>query len=431
LSLRTTGFGAENGDVSVREFYHTGSASTRFSKPRGLRAFEVTVLVVLAALCTEAYGDAKFGATATAKYEYNSNVFDLSAGSVAVGVANSRRADWYQAYGASVEAIDTWDQDKLYATLNGKEFRYGYFTELNHTEYAFDGGLIWKAGKDLDGKLDVTRSRSMAPFTILLQTQISLTTDQKETAQIGWQFIPDWRVQGVGNYHTVDQPLVGSPDLKLAENSGQLTLQYLGRAGLVAGISGTYANGHYTGSLTNANPDYRQETLEFDANYQATGSSSFTGQAGYTRRTSPASVDNSSGPTGQLTYKNQLTPKTSVNVSVQHNIVSYITNSGSEVDTSVATGVTWQATYKLGVNANYTYTRSLLPSQGNTSGTNRVDHLQFANLKIDYQPLRWLWIQPYVNVQTRSSNFTGAAFNASVYGVSFDVLWHCPTNRCT
>jgi hypothetical protein len=431
LSLQTTGFDTENGDASVREFYHTGSVSARLPKPWRMRAFEVTVLVVLAALYTEAYGDVKFGAAATAKYEYNSNVFDLPAGLAAAGVAGSRRGDWYQAYGGTIEANDRWDQDKLYATLTGKEFRYGYFTALNHAEYSFDGGLIWKAGADLDGKLDVARSHSMVPFTTLLQTQISLMTDQKETAQIGWQFIPDWRVQGTGYYHTVDQPLVGSPDLKLAETSGQLAFQYLGRAGLVAGISGTYANGHYTGSVANANPDYRQETLEFVANYQATGSSSFAGQAGYTRRTSSALVDNTSGPTGRLTYKNQLTPKTSVNVSVQRDIISYITNSGSESNTSVSTGVTWQATYRLGVNANYVYTRSLLPNQGNTPGTNRVDHLQFVNLKIDYQPLRWLWIQPYVNVQTRSSNFTGAAFNASVYGVSFDVVWHCPTDRCT
>jgi Putative beta-barrel porin 2 len=415
----------------VRKLCRTGSFAAHLPRRRRLRAFEVTAIVVLAMWNAQVCAAINFGGEATAKYEYNSNIFDLPAGFAVGGVASSKRDDWYQAYGGTLQASDLWDQNRLYATLTGKQFHYDYFTALNHTEYSFDGGLAWKAGADLDGKFDVTRSHSMVPFTNLLQTQISLSTDQRETAQIGWHFIPDWRVQGVGYYHTDDQPLVGSPDLKLAEKSGQLTLQYLGRAGLVAGISGTYVKGNYTGSNTTANPDYDQKALQLVATYQVTGRSSFEGQVGYSRRTSTSLVDNTSGLTGKLAYRNQLTPKTSVNVSVERNIDSYITNSGSEINTSAATGVTWQATYKLAVTANYVYTRSVLPNQGNTPDTNRIDHLQFFNLKLDYQPLRWLWIQPYVNVQTRSSNFAGAAFNASVYGVSFDVLWHCPTNRCT
>ena len=415
----------------MRKYCRSVSSSVHLPRPRRLRALKGTAIVVLAISSAKVSADINFGGEATAKYEYNSNIFDLPAGYTEAGAPVSKRDDWYQAYGGTLQANDLWDQNKFYATLTGKEFLYDYFTALNHTEYSFDGGLAWKAGTDLDGKFDVTRSHSMVPFTNLLQTQISVTTDQKETAQIGWQFIPDWRVQGVGYYHTDEQPLVGSPDLKLAETSGQLALQYLGRAGLVAGISGTYTRGNYTGSNTIANPDYDQETLQFIATYQVTGSSSFVGQAGYSRRTSTSLFDDTSGPTGRFVYKNQLTPKTSVNVSIERDINSYITNSGSEFDTSAATGVTWQATYKLSVTANYVYTRSLLPDQGNTPDTNRIDHLQFVNLKIDYQPLRWLWVQPYANVQTRSSNFIGAAFNSSVYGVSFNVLWHCPTERCT
>jgi hypothetical protein len=382
-------------------------------------------------LSTQAtYADVNYGAAANAKYEYNTNVFDLPSGYTSAAFPILRRDDWYQAYGATLQANDLWDHQKFYATLTGTEYRYGYFTYLNHTEYSFNGGLLWKANSELDGKLDVVRSHTMVAFADLTQSQLSILTEQKETAQVNFQFIPDWRLQGIGFYHTVEQPLVGAPNLELTESSGQVALQYLGRAGLVAGISGTYMKGNYTGGNANENPDYDQETLEFVANYQPTGTSTMVGQAGYSRRTSPSLVNDSSGPTGKFVYKNQLTPKTSVNVGIERDINSYITNSGSEFDTTGSVGATWQATYKLGVTAGYAYTRRFLPNQGNTPGTDRVDHQQLVNVKIDYQPLRWLWIQPYANVQTRSSNFIGGAYNASVYGVSFNVLWHCPTDRC-
>ena len=36
---------------------------------------------------------------------------------------------------------------------------------------------------------------------------------------------------------------------------------------------------------------------------------------------------------------------------------------------------------------------------------------------MDYEPLRWLTLKPYVNYQTRNSNIIGGNFNATIYGI--------------
>jgi hypothetical protein len=404
--------------VSVRESCRSISS----------RALAGVAFVALAASSTRAHAGFNIGGEATAQYEYDSNVFDLPSGVAAPGT--SKHDDWFQAYGATLQADDLFDQDKLYATLNGMDYRYNNFTQLNHTEYTLDGGLLWKSGSTLDGKVDVTRSRTMVPFVDLLQTQISIATEQRETAQIGWLFMPEWKVQGTIYYDTLDQPIVGQPDLKLTDKSGQLGFNYVGFAGLSAGISGAYMRGTYSGAAAGISPNFNQETADFDVNWAPTAYSTFTGQAGYSRRTSDFSAQSTSGPTGNIQYKNQITPKTSFNVGVQRSIISYVSNNGAELVTNYTTGAVWQATFRISVLFDYGYNKSNLPDQGTVTDPNRIDHFQFADLKIDYQPLHWLWLEPYVRWQNRTSTFAPVEFSSSSVGLTFNLLWHCPNNKC-
>jgi hypothetical protein len=405
--------------MNVRELRH---------KVRRLLSREIIALALLSTLCSQSYADINFGGAAAADYEYNTNVFDLPGGAYVPGA--TRRSDWFQAYGGTLQANDLIGQDKLYATLTGKDFRYDYFTYLNHAEYSLNGGFKWQQGTNLDGSVDVLRTRTMVPFTDVFQVQLALVTTQQERVQLGWVFIPDWRIQGEIDYNTVDQPEVNAPELALTEKTGQVGLQYIGVAGLSAGISYTRLRGDFSGADTLTNPNFDQDTLQFVVTYQPTASSTLIGEGGYSRRTSDSQADASSGPTGKFTYKNQLTPKTSVSVAFERDIINYITNSGSVLNTLGTVGLTWQATYRIGLTADYNYRHSLLPDQGLIPGTDRVDKYAFYDVKIDYQPTRWLWIEPYLRVQDRSSNYQAAQFNGSAIGVNFNLLWHCPNNRC-
>jgi hypothetical protein len=361
----------------------------------------------------------------TAQYQHNSNVFDLQSGQSVPGILGAPRGDSDYAYGSAFQLNDLLGQQKLFLNLTGTEFRYDRYTELNHSEYNLDGGLNWKLGTKLDGKLEVVRTRTMVAFFNLVpgteaQSNLAIQTEQREAGQVGLLVNPDFRIEGNAYHRVVDEPLDGNPNLQLTETFGQAALKYIGRAGLTSGLSVGYLSGAYTNSST-AEPSYRQINYDLIANYQATGRSSLAGEIGYSQRTSAAGTDNVSGITGNIAYRSQLTGKTSIDLVLNRGINSYIANSGSEIDTTAALDVNWQITYKIGLAVGYSFTDSNLLNQGNITNTNRVDHLQYASLKLDYKVFRWLSIKPYANTQTRKSDVAAANFNATIYGIYFTV----------
>ena len=363
-------------------------------------------------------------ASATARYEYNSNVYDLQGGYAVPGTTDYQHSDRLYTYGAALNANYLWDQQKLFAVLSTTNFRYDQFTQLDHNEYYLDGGLNWKLGRELDGTLEVLRNRTMVAFTNVQNAQFVLQTEQRESAKVGFGISPDWRVEGSGYYRTVDQSFFGAPNIDLEESFGQMAVKYMGLAGLTSGLSASYAVGNYTGASAASNPSYRQTGAALVATYEPTGRSKFNGAVGYSDRTSGSSANAISGFTGELDYTNQLTGKTSMQVQLSRLINSYIANVSSEIDSIAALNVRWQATYKILVVGAYSWTYRDLPGQGNAPvGSERIDRLQYTSLGVEYEPVRWLSIRPYINVQTRSSNFIGGNFNATAYGLYFTVKW--------
>jgi len=157
--------------------------------------------------------------------------------------------------------------------------------------------------------------------------------------------------------------------------------------------------------------------------YTVSALSAFTGQVGYTRRSSALATDDVSTATGSLDFKRSLTGKTSIDLLASRLVSSNITNTSSEIDTQGSATITWQATYKLALRAGYALTTRYLPDQGELPGTNRTDHQQTTTLHVDYQILRWLTLSPYANVQSRSSNVIDGNYNATVYGIIIKGQW--------
>ena len=63
----------------------------------------------------------------------------------------------------------------------------------------------------------------------LIQAQLALQTEQRETAKIGLAITPDWRAEAGGYTRDVQEPLLGAPNLSLRESSGQGAFKYTGR----------------------------------------------------------------------------------------------------------------------------------------------------------------------------------------------------------
>jgi hypothetical protein len=384
-----------------------------------------TALVALA-LPIRAHAQLTGKASATGQFESNSNVFDLESGVTQPGSNGFRRSDTYYAYGAEFDGNYLLGRQQIYATASTTEYDYQHFTELHHTDYKLDAGLNWIFGELLDGKLDVARTRTMVPFVNLSGSVLALTiaTEQRETVQVGFMLSPDWKVEGLAFTSTTDEPIPEAPNLQLTQTSGTTSIKYLGFGRFTSGLTAGYLSGDYSGSngtlSSNGplNPSYSQETVGFLAD-EKLNRTTLEAQVGYTRRVSSTGIDNTSGLTGLLEFKEQVTPKTSFTVKIDRTINSYLPILGSEIDSEAGVGVNWQATYKLAVSLDYTFTYRDYPRQsGDPVGSNRVDYQQNAILGIDYHPQRWLLIRPYANVLTRDSNVIGADFNSTIFGVS-------------
>jgi hypothetical protein len=409
---------------------NAAGAAPKLRSRRGLLRCRSLVEVVCLALILPIAARAELTTTAavTGQYEYNSNVFEVPAGFPAPGTTDYHLADSYLSYGGKCEIDYLAGLQQLYFIASGTQYNYQHFTSLDHADYKFAGGWNWKLGSAWDGKADVSRVQSMVPFYLLNLSTLSLQVEQRETLQIGYQFAGDWRLETTGLQRNIDEPIPAAPALSLSESSGALAIKYLANTRFTLGLSASFLSGDFSGTNGTANPSYHQLTEGVAATYQSGGHSIFTGQVGYANRTSATETDSVSGVTGALDFKDQVTAKTSFDLSLTRVIDNYIANYGSEIDTTAGFNLNWQATYKLGAAVSYSWMYRDLTGQGdNPVGSDRLDHQQFVSLKIDYAATTWLDIKPYVNVQTESSNYVGyivgANFNATVYGVYATVQW--------
>jgi hypothetical protein len=407
----------------VRQRKHKPWPRSRNGDIRRLAVFSIAGFVGLT-LPHPTVAEVIVAATAAAQYEYNSNLFDLQPGFTIPGAAYTKRSDWSKDYSASAQLNAVWGRQSVYFVAGVDDLRYQYYSFLDHTDYKFKGGWNWRILAALDGKIEISRTRSMVPFSETLQSRLALQTEQRESMAAGWLFAPDWRLDSDAYRRVLQEPLAGAPDLRLSEWFAETTLNFIGRAGLVAGVNATYLNGDFSGA-SSQNPSYHQDTAGIRAIYQPTGRSSFAGELGFTRRVSALQIDDVSGATGKLAYTNQVTPKTSITLNVARNINTYVTGTGADFDTLAGLAFKWQATYKVRVSAGYTYTYSYFPRQGELPGTNRNDHLQLTSVSIEFEPRRWIVLRPYINLQRRTSDFGGATFNSSEVGISFNVYWSC------
>ena len=159
--------------------------------------------------------------TATGQYQSNSNIYDLPDGFSYPSPDGFRRSDTLYAYSGAADLTGQWGRQKWFAKLSGTGLRYDHFTDLNHSEYSLDGGWNWVATSLLDGTLEVSRARTMVAFTDVIQSQLALQTDQRESASTALHVTADWSVEAKGYRRTLDEPLLGSPNLRLTETQGQ------------------------------------------------------------------------------------------------------------------------------------------------------------------------------------------------------------------
>ena len=351
--------------------------------------------------------------------EHNTNIFDLPKnGGAPIGKNGPTFADTFFDTRAGIEGTYLLDRQKFFGTAEFRHFSYDNFTDLNHNEELFDGGLKWILARSVDGLLEYRHEQRIVQFQDLAaSTQLTLETENNVTASVNVNVTPEWRLESLAKDHLLSSPRFDVPGLSLHEDSIREGLKYLGVANLAAGVEAEYLEGRYNHDPLALDPNYHQITAAFAATYIVSGLTNFTGNLGYSRRSDPSNAG-LSGLTGSLVYRRSLTAKTSVNVQVSRALSTYVTTGGNEIDTSAGATVNYQATYKILIRAGYSYTDSKFPGTPNGVATiDRADHLQFATLDLSYQVLHWLSIRPYARYQARHSNLETFSFNGNVIGV--------------
>jgi len=351
--------------------------------------------------------------------EHNTNIFDLpKSGGTPVGKNGPTFADTFFDTRAGIEGTYLLDRQKFFGTAEFRHFDYDNFTDLNHNEELFDGGVNWKLARNVDGLFEYRHEQRIVQFQDLAaSTTLILETENNVTASVNVNLTPEWRLESLARDHLLSSPRNDVPGLSLHEDSIREGLKYLGVANLAAGVEAEYLDGKYNHDPLALNPNYHQITAAFAATYVISGLTNFTGNLGYSRRADPSN-SGLSGATGSLVYRHSMTAKTSVNVQVSRALNTYVTTGGNEIDTSAGATVNYQATYKILVRAGYSYTDSKFPGTPNGATTiDRADHLQFATLDLTYQVLHWLSIRPYARYQARHSNLETFTFDGNVIGV--------------
>ncbi len=378
------------------------------------------------ALPAPAFADLSMQASGTAHYEYNSNVYQVTSSSgLPAGAGGTGLGDSYVSELGTFSVTDVLGNQQLYLTLNGDRVEYDRFTGLDHTDYTAEGGWDWKFGSIWDGFLDVSRTRSMVSFYNLIGSNLVLQTEQREVGRIRLQFLPDWRTAVTGMTRKVDQPQVNEPGLSVTESSGRWDLEYVGEAGLTSGITASYLSGSFSGTQGVFAPSYTQRSGGLTVTDDISGRSTLRGEIGYTSRSSDNGADSISGATGDVDYKINLTGKTTAEVELSRLVNVYLTDTAAEIDNVAALRLNWQATYKIGVKLEYSYTDRELPGQGNAPiGADRIDHLNIGQITVTYKPLAWLVLQPYFQYQAlASSHDVGVNFNSKSVGIEFTAEW--------
>ena len=379
------------------------------------------------------------------QHQSNSNIWNLAPGAPPIFHPNDpKRGDSYDSYGGTFDMGYVWSRQSLTFHIDGHDYKYEHFDDLDHQEYKVSGDWNWAIGPVLDGSIGANRNRDMVPFYDYIGTQIgaqqpnaavlSLQTTQAEHARFNIRVGADWRLETLVSTSTSDSPRPGLPHLSLREDTGQEAIKYTGAAGLTAGIAATYVRGTYSGADQAADPNfipvdaqvidphYHQVAFQGTASYSLNPGSALDGAAGYSKRTSANGIDNLSGLTGSLAYRRNLTAKTRVKFELSRVLNSYITNAGSEIDTSGLFQIDWEATRKIGVSARYSYTYSELPRQG-LGGDDRVDHFRIAQIGISYKPFKWLEVGPYARWETRTSGLETFEYSTNIYGINGYIRW--------
>jgi hypothetical protein len=369
-------------------------------------------------------------ASASVTVEHNSNPVELS----------DREALDFQAVGLS-GVSDT--SKRLTATATAKTHGVGplqlnlegqfsheefdRFKRLGHNSYGVTGGADWKPTPLFDISLHAMQNLVPISLAIVGGDQVVQQKTLQVDGALRVRVTPRWQVSASPQWYNTETPLPGRPKFQLRENSGSLSLDFLGARRVTPGVSVAESKGAYS-RIVNATR-YTQRSVQGTLNYKVTDFSNFSLYVGRSQRsteliapsTDPDALaleGNQPAVTGRLTYTRRLTAKTDFTVGAFRDFQQYDVGVNTTVGTGINGTFAWKATPRFAATFETQFVWSTVDDPlALRTGGERKDLTRNFSVGVQYAPRQTLALRTYLTRRMRDSTLGSVLFDGTIAGV--------------
>ncbi|MDR7193737.1 hypothetical protein [Luteimonas terrae] len=378
-------------------------------------------LAVLCLMPVTAFAQSAFSPFAAVSVEHDSNVFGFADREEAERIAGDPAlSDTIRRAIVGADLQHTFGQQTLRVGVQGGRNDFQRFGQLDHTHHRVSAALDWRLGPRVDGLLDWRRERRMAALAERDSDALAMENERVATAALNLDIGADWRLENTVLSRELASPLVGLPRFTLQEDSFSTELRHSGRGLFNVGVRAEYLDGRFTGTFLGEEP-FDQITVEAVANYAASGLSQLNARLGHSRRRDRRNAGNdTSAVTGLVSVERTISGITSVDLALFRQINSFSYGPESVIESGVRSSLRWQPTPKTGLQAGLEWSRNSFqdgPQNDQTGAPARIDRQRTAFVRVQYAPLPWLGLHPYVLASDRSSNDRAQRYDKYVVGL--------------
>lgn len=364
------------------------------------------------------------------KLERDSNVFRFEDRAEAMAVSGDQElADTRRRYAAGMALQYSFGLTRLSLGGELRRVEYAHFEQLDHDSHRVYADADWQLGRVASGSLGVEQERRLESFADRDSDELSLQSDTRAHAAGTLALTPRWALQTRLDTRRLRNSSASSRNYNLDETSGSVGGVYLGLPVGTAGASIEYVRGRYPEreAAAGVTDRYDQLSVKLNGTWRPSGLSTLRLSAGHTRRDGAGgAAGDFSGFTGRAAYERRWSGKTTLHAELFRRVVS-----AGEVDANfiaqngVGAGFDWQAATKLGVFGSYELRRDDYDGSPalDVGGDARRDHLQQAELGLEYKPVFWLSLTPSVAYEQRDSNRERRSYEGTILSLEVEARY--------
>ncbi len=385
--------------------------------------------LALAACAGPASGGARFSPYVVAGAEYASNVLGFADRAEAqLRLGDDTLDDTMRQAGVGLLANWDFGSHALTAQAEARRIAYDRLSALDHSAHRLSGTWRGRTGSTLLPEVSISDERRMAPLGERDSITLLIERERTAAASVNWEMLTRWWLQPSVTVRDLDSPLPGDADFGLREHSASLALRRLSAGPMSFGIVGGYVDGKYRGRAAQR---FEQTSAELLYEYTPSVQSRFTAKVGYASReedrddASALTRTSSSTTVGSAAVQHQISGLTSVDATAFRRIASYASGVSAVIESGMNVGLRWQATVPLGILINGSWVDTDFEDPL-TAFDARRDRDLVGSLRIEFQPRRWLTIQPYVEYRDRHSNIAAESFDGYAVGLKLRAILNPP-----